>query len=96
MSVDTFYHSQNIDLSDFLRAAEALQRKFPKSLLVSKRINLGIAEKLNFEALERGHQSARQNHRARMSTNYVGIDVFVFPQADLSADFRFHDRQSVV
>jgi len=66
-------------LSDFVRAAEIVQRMFPKSLLVSKRINLDVAEMLEFgagweEAIERRARATGKDE------HYTGIDVFVFPK----------------
>jgi len=74
-----YVNADIILLSDFLRAAKIVQRKFSKSLLVSKRINLDIAEKLNFgtrweEAIKlRASATGKDEH-------YTGIDVFVFPK----------------
>ncbi len=74
-----YVNADIILLSDFLRAAETVQRKFPKSLLISKRINLDIAELLNFDARwektikRRAHSTGKDEH-------YTGIDVFVFPK----------------
>jgi hypothetical protein len=66
-------------LSDFLRAAETVQRKIPKSLLISKRINLDITEKLNFDA--RWEETIKRRASARgKDEHYSGIDVFVFPK----------------
>src|SRR5260370_18580788 len=45
-----YVNADIILLSDFLRASKTVQRKFPNSLLISKRINLDIAEKLDFDA----------------------------------------------
>jgi hypothetical protein len=64
-------------VSDFLRAAETVQKKFPRSLLVSKRVNLDIAEKLNFDA--RWEEAIRQRAIASgKDGHYTAIDVFVF------------------
>lgn len=74
-----YVNADIILLSDFVRAAEIVQRTHPKSLLVSKRINLDIAEKLDFGA---GWEEAIQQ-RARATgkdEHYSGIDVFVFPK----------------
>lgn len=65
--------------SSFLRAVGLVQNQLPKSLLVSKRINLDVPELLAFDA---GWEEAIQ-HRARVSgadEHYSGIDVFVFPK----------------
>ena len=74
-----YVNADIILLSDFLRAAETVQREFPKSLLISKRINLDVAEKLNFDA----HWEEVIKQRASASgkvEHYTGIDVFVFPK----------------
>ena len=74
-----YVNADIILLGDFLRAAETVQRRFPKSLLVSKRINLDIAERLNFDApweeaiKQRASATGKDEH-------YSGIDVFVFPK----------------
>jgi hypothetical protein len=74
-----YVNADIILLSDFLRAAETVQRRFPKSLLVSKRINLAIAETLNFDA--RWEEAIRQRASATgKDEHYSGIDVFVFPK----------------
>jgi hypothetical protein len=65
--------------SDLLRAAEAVQRRFPKSLLVSKRINLDIPEMLNFDAGWEDTIKRRATATGR-DEHYSGIDVFVFPK----------------
>ncbi|HET8925309.1 MAG TPA: hypothetical protein VFN26_20165 [Candidatus Acidoferrum sp.] len=65
--------------SSFLRAVEVVQQQLPKSLLVSKRINLEVTEPLAFDA---GWEEAIKL-RARVSgvdEHYSGIDVFVFPR----------------
>jgi hypothetical protein len=74
-----YVNADIILLSDFVRAAETAQRRFPKSLLVSKRINLDMAEGLNFdtrweEAIKRRASATGKNE------HYSGIDVFVFPK----------------
>ena len=74
-----YVNADIILLSDFLRAAEIVQRRFPKSLLVSKRINLDVAEKLNFDA--RWEEAIKQRASATgKDEHYTGIDVFVFPK----------------
>jgi hypothetical protein len=65
--------------SSFLRAAGLIREQLPKSLLVSKRINLDVPEPITFDA---GWEEAIQ-HRAHVSgvdEHYSGIDVFVFPK----------------
>ncbi len=74
-----YVNADIILLSDFVRAAETVQRRFPKSLLVSKRINLDIAERLNFDA--RWEEAIQQRASATgKNEHYSGIDVFVFPK----------------
>src|SRR5712692_3944976 len=74
-----YVNADIILVSDFLRAAETVQRKFPKSLLVSRRVDVDIAEKLNFDARweeaikQRASDSGKDGH-------YTAIDVFVFPK----------------
>lgn len=74
-----YVNADIILLSGFVRAAEIVERTYPKSLLISKRINLDIAEKLDFgagweEAIkQRASATGRDEH-------YTGIDVFVFPK----------------
>jgi hypothetical protein len=66
-------------LSDFLRAAETVQGKFSKSLLISKRINLDVVEKLNFD--DRWEETIKQRASASgRDGHYTAIDVFVFPK----------------
>src|SRR5438046_135871 len=74
-----YVNADIILLSEFLRAAETVQRKFAKSLMVSKRINLEIAEKLNFDT---GWEEAvkRRASATGKDEHYTAIDVFVFPK----------------
>ncbi len=74
-----YVNADIILLTDFLRAVETAQRRFPKSLLVSKRINLDIAEPLNFDA---GWEKAIKQRAGATGKDehYSGIDVFVFPK----------------
>jgi hypothetical protein len=74
-----YVNADIILLSDFLRASETVQRRFPKSLLVSKRINLDIAEMLEFDS---GWEEAikRRASATGKDEHYSGIDVFVFPK----------------
>jgi len=74
-----YVNADIILMRDFVRAAETVQKRFPRSLVVSKRINLDIAEKLNFDA--RWEEAIK--HRAQATgrdEHYSGIDVFVFPK----------------
>lgn len=74
-----YVNADIILLSDFMRAAETAQKEFPKSLLVSKRINFDVTETLEFGAgweeiiKRRASATGRDEH-------YSGIDVFVFPK----------------
>ncbi len=74
-----YVNADIILLGSFLRAAGLVQQQLPKSLLVSKRINLDVPELLAFDP---GWEEALR-HRARISgadEHYSGIDVFVFPR----------------
>ena len=74
-----YVNADIILLGDFLRAAETVQGKFPKSLLISKRINLDVAEKLNFD--DRWEEIVKQRASASgRGGHYTAIDVFVFPK----------------
>ena len=74
-----YVNADIILLSDFLRAAAWMQKVFPRSLMVSKRINLDVSEKLIFDSKweaaiqRRGRVSGQDEH-------YTGIDAFVFPK----------------
>src|SRR5258707_11129572 len=74
-----YVNADIILLSDFLRAAETVQRRFPKSLLISRRINLEIAEMLNFDARWEETLKRRASATGR-DGDYTAIDVFVFPK----------------
>ena len=74
-----YVNADIILLSDFLRAAETVQKTFPKALVVSKRINLDIAEKLNFGARWEEAIKLRASATGK-DEHYTGIDVFVFPK----------------
>ena len=65
--------------SSFLRAVDLVQKQLPKSLLVSKRINLAITEPLAFDP---GWEGAIKHHAhvSGADEHYSGIDVFVFPK----------------
>lgn len=72
-----YINADIILLSDFPRAVDLVQRRFPKSLLVSKRINLDVPELLDFGP---GWEAALK-HRAEttgVDEHYSGIDVFIF------------------
>lgn len=74
-----YVNADIILLSDFLRAVEIAQRNFSKSLMVSKRINLGIVEKLNFEISWEETIKAWAGVHGK-DEHHTGIDVFVFPK----------------
>jgi len=74
-----YVNADIILVSNFLRAAETVQKRFPKSLLISKRINLHVPEKLTFDR----HWEDSIKLRSEVSgaeEHYTGIDVFVFPK----------------
>ena len=79
-----YINADIILLSDFLRAVALVQKRLPKSLLVSKRINLDVPEPLAFgpgweEALKlRAETTGVDEH-------YSGIDVFIFPKGMYSS-----------
>jgi hypothetical protein len=62
---------------DFLRAVAMVERAMPRSLMVSKRINMDVRERIAFEPgwekeiTRRGELTGAEEH-------YSGIDVFVF------------------
>jgi hypothetical protein len=64
---------------EFLRAVEIVERRMPRSLMVSKRINLDLKELLEFgpgweeEIERRGRASGIGDH-------YSAIDIFVYPK----------------
>ena len=74
-----YVNADIILVSDFLRAAETVHRKFPKSLLISKRINMEITEMLNFDARWEETLKRRASATGR-DGDYTAIDVFVFPK----------------
>jgi hypothetical protein len=72
-----YINADIILLSDFLRSVELVQKQLPKSLLVSKRINMDVPEPLSFGP---GWEAALK-HRAEttgVDEHYSGIDIFVF------------------
>ena len=74
-----YVNADIILLSDFLRAVRMVREQMPKSLLVSKRINLDVPEALAFgEGWE-----AAMKLRAKTTgadEHYSGIDIFLFPK----------------
>jgi hypothetical protein len=74
-----YVNADIILLNEFLRAVAMVQQQSPKSLMVSKRINVDIPERLAFgegwvDALrERVRRTGQDEH-------YSGIDVFVYPK----------------
>jgi hypothetical protein len=74
-----YVNADIILVGDFLRAVEIVQRELPKSLLVSKRINLDVSEKLKFDS--RWEENIKQHSKAKgRDEHYTGIDAFVFPK----------------
>lgn len=74
-----YVNADIILLGDFLRAVEIVQREVPKSLLVSKRINLDVRETLKFDS--HWEESLKQHTKAKgQDEHYTGIDVFVYPK----------------
>jgi hypothetical protein len=64
---------------DFLRAVDLIERQMPRSLMVSKRINLDIREPLEFGAA--WEEEIRTRSRVSgADEHYSGIDIFVFPK----------------
>jgi hypothetical protein len=74
-----YVNADIILLGDFLRAVGFVQKKMPKSLMVSKRINLDIRERLEFGA---GWEETikRQISTTGEDEHYSGIDVFAYPK----------------
>jgi hypothetical protein len=66
-------------LNDFVEMLERAQRQMAKFLFISKRVNLDIAEPLQFAA---GWQVelARRARETGGSGSHTAIDVFVFPK----------------
>jgi hypothetical protein len=74
-----YVNADIILMSDFLRAVELVQKQVPKSLMVSKRINLDVPEQLEFQqGWEEALKARAESHGAE--EHYSGIDVFVFPR----------------
>ncbi len=74
-----YVNADIILLSDILRAVDLVQNPFPKSLLVSKRVNLDVPEPLAFGP---GWEDAFKL-RAKATgadEHYSGIDIFIFPK----------------
>jgi hypothetical protein len=74
-----YVNADIILLSDFARAVELVQKQLPKSLMVSKRINLEVPERLEFQP---GWEEAlkQRAERSGVDEHYSAIDVFVFPR----------------
>jgi hypothetical protein len=74
-----YVNADIILMSDFLRAVGFVQKQTPKSLMVSKRINLDVRERLEFSA---GWEEAikRRTSATGEDEHYSGIDVFVYPK----------------
>ena len=72
-----YVNADIILLNDFLRAAEIVQRRFPKSLMVSKRVDLDVSEKLGFDS--RWEEGIKRRSKANgKEEDYTSIDVFAF------------------
>ena len=74
-----YVNADIILLSDFLCSVQIVQQQLPKSLLVSKRINLDVPEPLVFAP---GWQDALKLRAQTTGADehYSGIDIFVFPK----------------
>src|SRR5437879_592478 len=72
-----YVNADIILLSDFVRAAETVQRRFAKSLVVSKRINLDVCEKLDFSS-QWEEDIKRRSRISGKDEHYTAIDVFAF------------------
>lgn len=74
-----YVNADIILVSDFLRAAEMVRTQLPRSLLISKRINLHVPERLTFD--QRWEDSIKlRSEVTGEEEHYTGIDVFVFPK----------------
>jgi hypothetical protein len=74
-----YVNADIILVSDFLRAVETMQRKVPQGLLVSKRINLDVGEKLEFDS-QWEENIKRRSKVSGKDEHFTGIDVFVYPK----------------
>jgi hypothetical protein len=65
--------------NDFLLALQIVRREMPKSLAVSKRINVEICEPLNFSG---DWESSVRRHLAESGAvgHYTAIDIFAYPR----------------
>lgn len=74
-----YVNADIILLSDFLRAVELVQKQIPRSLIVSKRIDLDVPEPLEFGL---GWEEAirRRAKTTGADGHYSAIDAFVFPK----------------
>jgi hypothetical protein len=73
-----YVNSDVILLQEFLDGVVRIQRKFPKFLAVAHRLNVDLAEAIDFAA--DGEQTLRGRVLPRgESGNHTAIDVFVFP-----------------
>ncbi len=66
-------------LREFAQAVAQVQKKVPKFLIVSKRINVDVAVEIGFE---KGWENLLKGQAGRSGTpgHYTAIDVFVFPK----------------
>ena len=74
-----YVNTDIILLSDFARAVDLVQTEFPKSLLVSKRINLNVQGPLEFNVGWQEKLKLRTNATG-VDEHYSSIDAFVFPK----------------
>jgi len=74
-----YVNADIILVNDFLRAAAWTQKLFPRSLMVSKRINLDVSEKLIFDSRWQ-EVIKRRSKVSGKDEHYTGIDAFVFPK----------------
>jgi hypothetical protein len=72
-----YVNADIILLGEFPRAVELVQRRFPKSLMVSKRINLEVSAPLDFCTAWEQAIKLRAN-TAGVEGHYSSIDAFVF------------------
>jgi hypothetical protein len=74
-----YVNADIILVNEFLRAVGLVQKQMPKSLMVSKRINLDVRERLEFGA--RWEEGIKKRADANgEEEHYSGIDVFVYPK----------------
>ena len=74
-----YVNSDIILTQDFLRAVGMVERLMPRSLTISKRINLDVRERIVFDP---GWEQAiqKRSELTGAEEHYSGIDAFVFPK----------------